>query len=151
MIRPVTKSDAEALTRLHAESFSDAAWSKTQIEGTLALTSTQGWIAIEDDKPAGFILCQVAQEQSEILTFCVAPEFRRKKLGERLLLHARDSVRLKGCLSLFLEVAADNKAAVALYKKLGAKQIGKRPNYYHKADSQIDALMFELSLFASKA
>ncbi|MFY9288960.1 MAG: ribosomal protein S18-alanine N-acetyltransferase, partial [Alphaproteobacteria bacterium] len=143
MIRSVTKNDVGLLAKLHKDSFKEAGWSLAQIQSSLDLPSTEGWLALHENKPAGFILCQTMAEQAEILTFCVNPEFRGQKLGEALLQYARDSLRLKGCNSLFLEVAADNEVACNLYKKLEFKTIGKRANYYQRETTQVDALTFE--------
>ena len=36
----------------------------------------------------------------------------------------------RGCESLFLEVAADNDAAIALYSALDFETVGRRASYY---------------------
>jgi ribosomal-protein-alanine N-acetyltransferase len=40
---------------------------------------------------------------------------------------------------MFLEVAAGNAAALRLYRRLGFREIGRRPRYYgpHEADGAI--------------
>jgi ribosomal-protein-alanine N-acetyltransferase len=37
---------------------------------------------------------------------------------------------------MFLEVEAENKAAVTLYGRLGFKKVGERPAYYTGADGR---------------
>jgi ribosomal-protein-alanine N-acetyltransferase len=48
---------------------------------------------------------------------------------------------------LFLEVATDNEAAVALYKSLGFKKAGTRKGYYQRAGGEnADAVILALDL-----
>ena len=48
---------------------------------------------------------------------------------------------------LFLEVAEDNAAALALYKGMGFQEIGRRKKYYHRPDGPaVDALNLALDL-----
>jgi ribosomal-protein-alanine N-acetyltransferase len=48
---------------------------------------------------------------------------------------------------LFLEVAADNDAAVALYESLGFKIAGGRRAYYHRVGGEnVDAVVLALDL-----
>jgi [ribosomal protein S18]-alanine N-acetyltransferase len=52
---------------------------------------------------------------------------------------------------IFLEVSAENPAAIALYQKLGYLQTGKRLRYYQPpAGPSIDALIMSVTLIASK-
>jgi len=145
-IRTVTTKDALALAELHTESFGDEGWSFEQVKGSLALETTQGWAAFEDDKPLGFILCQMLPEQAEILTFCVTPAKRRQKIGEALAHAAVDAARVKKCQKTFLEVAADNVAAQNLYERLDFKIIGVRRGYYRRDGVRVDAITLALAL-----
>ncbi len=48
---------------------------------------------------------------------------------------------------LFLEVAADNDAAIALYEGLGFKIVGARKAYYQRAGGvNVDAVILALGL-----
>lgn len=137
---------AQVLTELHHESFGGVAWSLDQIQGSLALPSTQGWIAYSNYEVSGFLLCQMSLPQSEILTFCVRPCYRRQGVGEKLLERALEANRSHGGESLLLEVAADNQAAIALYMKCGFTLTGKRPHYYQRDKEKVDALLLTLTI-----
>lgn len=145
-IQNVTRDHAALLAELHAESFPQAPWNVDVMRGSLSLDTTQGWICIENDRPTGFILCQIAQDQSEILTFCVRSLHRRRGLGERLVRHAMNEARLRGAKKLFLEVAADNMSAIRLYEKMDFRIAGRRPGYYRSTNRNIDAVMYSLDL-----
>jgi ribosomal-protein-alanine N-acetyltransferase len=141
-IREATLPLAPALAVLHAESFGPEGWSLDQMRGSLALTTTRGWIAYDGDKPAGFILCQMLPNETEILTFCVTPALRRQKIGEALLRLVVENAKADGG-RIFLEVAADNAAARRLYEKLGFTVTGSRANYYKRGAVTVDAVRYE--------
>jgi ribosomal-protein-alanine N-acetyltransferase len=49
--------------------------------------------------------------------------------------------------ALFLEVDETNRPAIALYKRFGFRQVGRRPNYYSSADgSSAGALVMRRDL-----
>ncbi len=140
VIRLVTPEDAETLAQLHRDSFPEGAWTLEQMKGSLALPTTQGWIATQNNEPAGFILCQATPQQWEILTVCVHPSHQRRGIGERLL---REALRATSAThsNLFLDVAADNLAALGLYAKCGFAQNGLRKGYYRRKDGNVDAVL----------
>jgi ribosomal-protein-alanine N-acetyltransferase len=146
VIKATQHADVEQLTKLHAASFGDAAWSLQQIQDSLKLETTQGFTAKMENEIVGFILFQQTDDQSEILTFCVHPKRQRQKIGQALL---QEAIKASANKNLFLEVAADNAPACNLYAKCGFQLIGKRPGYYKRGTAQIDALTFRLRPFAS--
>ena len=95
----------------------------------------------------GFLLWRRAADEAEIVTLAVRPEARRRGLGGRLLGRTMDRAREQGVTRLFLEVADDNLAALALYGSRGFEPVGKRPDYYARPDgSRADALILALNL-----
>ena len=96
---------------------------------------------------AGFVLGQIAADEAEILSIGVAPEWQRRRLGRRLvegLVRAAARAEVK---RLVLEVAADNEAAVALYRGLGFKTVGRRNDYYQReGEASVDALTLALAI-----
>lgn len=63
----------------------------------------------------------------DIVALCVAPEYRGKKLGRSLLLHALAYFKSKGLKSAVLDVDEFNKAAVETYLSVGFKRITTPP------------------------
>jgi ribosomal-protein-alanine N-acetyltransferase len=141
-----TGKDAALLAALHAESFGAARWSLAQIADSVALATTEAWVADEGGVLQGFILCQLAGDEAEILTFCVSPAARRKGAGRRLLDAALAAAKKKGIRRVFLEVAADNQAALTLYEKTGFRLNGKRAGYYARDGKAVDAMMLGFDL-----
>lgn len=148
-IEPLSIGQAGDIAKIHLASFNDNAWTFEQLRNTFNLQTTQGLVAFTGNEIVGFVLYQSTGLEAEVLTFCVHPKAQRQKIGEQLLLQTVASLSAEGTERLFLEVAADNTPAVSLYQKLGFKIMGRRPGYYERGNQRIDALTFELALFAS--
>ena len=59
---------------------------------------------------------------------------RRQSAARALLADLFRRARARAIARITLEVADDNKAALALYLSLDFEQVGVRPRYYHRAD-----------------
>ncbi|PKP84529.1 MAG: ribosomal-protein-alanine N-acetyltransferase [Alphaproteobacteria bacterium HGW-Alphaproteobacteria-2] len=137
----------EALARLHARAFTGAPrpWSAAEFNALLAAPGVQ--LAAAD---AGFALIRVVAGEAELLTLAVAPEARRRGLGRALLARAEARAAESGAVEMFLEVAADNAAALALYAAAGYARAGLRRGYYHPASgAAVDALVLRKALVAT--
>jgi ribosomal-protein-alanine N-acetyltransferase len=80
-------------------------------------------------------------DEAELLTIAVRPGLRRRGLGARLLGAALDLTARRGAVSMFLEVAATNQPALALYQRAGFRLVGRRTGYYVGATACDDALI----------
>jgi ribosomal-protein-alanine N-acetyltransferase len=129
------------LAALHATCFPDP-WNAAAISALLVAPGTFAF-AHED----GFVLARAAGGEAEILTLAVAPQARGKGLGRGLLQAAITRARELGAQAMFLEVGADNPAALALYAGLGFAKAGMRKGYYNGRD----ALVLRLPLSADFA
>lgn len=134
-----------ALAALHVRCFTiPRPWTATEFEALLAEATVFAASA-----PAGFALGRVAADEAELLTIAVAPEARRQGHGQRLMAAFLTLAAARGAASAFLEVAADNAAAIALYHAAGFAAVGRRRGYYRLADgSAVDALVMAKSLAA---
>jgi ribosomal-protein-alanine N-acetyltransferase len=141
--------DAAALTALHQASFPPAAgWSLAQITDSLKNQIVQTFVLPATGAPQGFLMLQLAGQEAEIITFCVSPRHRKAGMGQSLLDAALDEARAHKTNRVFLEVAADNEAALMLYRKNGFAINGKRAGYYRRASGNIDAMTLTLDLAA---
>jgi len=90
----------------------------------------------------GFALGQVAAGEAELLTLAVDPDHRRKGLALALMKSFETEAFTRGAEDVFLEVAADNLAALALYRVAGYRESGHRRGYYRQADGgRVDAIV----------
>ncbi|WP_372885841.1 GNAT family N-acetyltransferase [Shimia sp.] len=95
----------------------------------------------------GFALGRVIADEAELLTIATLPEARRQGIGRRMLAGFEADAATRGARSAFLEVAADNPAAIALYAAAGWQHAGRRRGYYARATGPaVDALVMTRSL-----
>ena len=133
--------DLGPLAAIHAECFADA-WSEKALDDLLA---TPGSFILSGD--GGFILARAAGGEAEILTLAVSPRARRFGMGSALVRAAADHAFHLGAQALFLEVAAGNLPARALYRRLGFAEAGLRKGYYVKSGAKPeDALVLRSDL-----
>ena len=138
-MRRLSATDARDMARVHAESF-DRSWGALEMATHTGRDLCLG--ADIDDALAGFIIISVAADQAEILTIATAKSARRKGLGRQLLNEAISELQQRATTELFLEVAEDNTAALALYRAAGFQPIGRRPGYYRRVDGRVAAITF---------
>lgn len=134
----------EQLAALHARCFrSPPPWSTADFAGLSA--DPLAFLLVEGD--AGFLLGRAVAGEAELLTLAVAPESRRLGLGAKLLSRFLYQARLRGAEQAFLEVSAQNAAAIALYESQGFARSGRRRLYYATPEGgRVDALVMSRAL-----
>jgi ribosomal-protein-alanine N-acetyltransferase len=132
MLRAIARKDLGNLARIHALCFPDDAWDVAALESVLAMAGAEALLAEEGRDPVGFLFATVVREEAEILTFGVAPHWRRRGIARALLAHFYGRARALGATRTILEVAADNGAALALYEAEGFRTVGLRHAYYQR-------------------
>jgi ribosomal-protein-alanine N-acetyltransferase len=134
-VRPVTAFDLALLAELHAVIFKapwDQPWSAQSFAEILAMPGAHGWLMSSGETPIGFMLARFTLDEGEILLTGIAPEARRRGHAARLMRVLVDAARAAGIATLFLEHAAGNEAAGALYGRFGFSRIGRRRAYYER-------------------
>jgi ribosomal-protein-alanine N-acetyltransferase len=140
-LRPLGGFDQALLAALHGACFPDDPWSETAMAEILAMPGVFGWLTAE--VALGFVLARVAGDECEILALGVHPEARQIGLGATLLRRALATAAARGAGRCLLEAAADNRAALALYRSLGFTRVGRRRAYYRRdGGDNVDALIF---------
>ncbi|WP_323778064.1 GNAT family N-acetyltransferase [Leisingera sp.] len=124
-----------------------------------AFTRSRPWTATEFasllDSPlvftAGdsrcFALGRVIADEAELLTIATHPAHRRQGLAQDCMAGWETAVRDRGAAEVFLEVAADNAPAQALYQARGFAECGRRAGYYRRDGAEAaDALLMRKAL-----
>jgi [ribosomal protein S18]-alanine N-acetyltransferase len=115
-------------------------WSSALYLSELAQPSTRRYfVATVGNEVVGYIGCMLVVGEGHITTVGVAPEWHRRSIGTRLMLHLTSDVRSLGATSLTLEVRVSNAGAQELYRRFGFAPAGIRKNYY--ADVHEDAIV----------
>jgi ribosomal-protein-alanine N-acetyltransferase len=86
-------------------------------------------------------------DEAHITTFAVHPGWRRRRIGERLLLAMLALAEDRGAREATLEVRLSNLGARRLYEKYGFRPVGLRPHYYR--DDGEDALIMTTDVLSS--
>ncbi len=145
-LSPLTGPAAGVAAAIHAAA-ADAPWSAETIGGLLLHPGAFGLFALAAEEPQGFILCRVAADEAEILTLAVLPEARRRGLGRALLAEVARRAAAAGAVRLLLEVSVLNAPALALYRSVGFRDVGRRKGYYvHAQGAAVDAAVMALDL-----
>lgn len=140
---------AAEIAALHARLFSPS-WSEESVRALLEHPASTAFIAVVGGPPkvtVGFAMAQLAADEAEILSLGVAPEWQRKGVGRRLVEGIARAAQRAEARKLFLEVAADNDAALALYRRAGFLGTGLRRGYYAREGGKaVDAVTLSLKL-----
>lgn len=135
-LEELSREHSEMLSTLQREDFVRS-WSPEEFTALLSEDTVFGFAAREVGYPhhdiAGFVLARQAAGEAEILTVAVARARRREGLGWRLMDAVLRKLHADRAEALFLEVDETNLPAIALYRRLGFHQVGKRPNYYESS------------------
>lgn len=120
------------MAALHARCFSTAPrpWSADEFTAFMATPACFLLTRLQTDSLAGFLLGRVIADEAELLTLAVAPEARRLGLGRALVTEFAATAYARGAVTAFLEVAAENEPARALYARQGWSGAGLRRHYY---------------------
>ncbi len=127
--------DAKHLARLHGSAFFHG-WSEADLGAYIATPDkTPLYVACDARRRiAGFMVLQVVGDEAELLSIIVAPKWRARGLGAALLRAGFDDLQTTPVERMFLEVDEANGSAIALYRRFGFKEVGKREGYYPLKD-----------------
>jgi ribosomal-protein-alanine N-acetyltransferase len=140
--RHAVAADARLFAGLHALCFVSP-WDAEAFAGLLKRKGAFGLLAWRsgDPAPAGFALLERVEDEAEILTLGVRPDCRKQGIAAGLLAQGCGELARLGARCVHLEVAADNEAALALYRRTGFAETGRRPAYYRRGAGAVDGLI----------
>ena len=145
MIQRVDHPPAE-IADIHARCF-DHPWSAGVFADLAVKPHHRLYVLEEGGQVVSFVLLAVVVGEGEILTLATDPDMQGRGLGRRLLEGVIAELRSEGQEALFLEVAVDNTAALALYKSCGFERAGLRRAYYsRRIGPPVDGHILRLAL-----
>lgn len=129
--RPAVPDDLDALVRIEQAVFGANAWSAEQVADELA-HDTRWYVVAQDDagQALGYAGLYVSVPDADVQTVVVAREAQGRGVGRRLVAELVTHAWARGCTRIFLEVRADNEAALHVYDGAGFRRLGRRPRYY---------------------
>jgi ribosomal-protein-alanine N-acetyltransferase len=137
-LRPGGVLDLDAMMGVMKDSFDPAfgeAWSAPQCAGLLPMPGVWLVLAQGGEEAVGFSLARVVADEAELLLLAVKQKARRRGTGKLLLERFLEDAAARGAGRFYLEVR-DGNSAVALYKSMGFREVGRRAKYYTGCDGQ---------------
>jgi len=144
-------ADIEAMAAIHADGFSRG-WSADEIEQLVADRHVRCILLRRESafgyrRILGFVMARVVADEAEILTLAVASNRRGQGIGRRLMEELMRRLYAERVRDVFLEVDENNPPALALYRRLGYVEVGRRKGYYQDASGRAGtALVLRLHL-----
>ncbi|WP_407371093.1 ribosomal protein S18-alanine N-acetyltransferase [Carnobacterium sp.] len=119
-------------------------WPIESYKSELAGSQNKYGIALQNAEKVGFIGYTQLFDEVEITTFGILKPFKNQGIGQSFLRAFIKQVKSEDIKTVFLEVREQNKAAIAVYEKVGFEMIALRKNYYH--DPVDHALIMQLKI-----
>lgn len=149
LIRPMTAADLPAVQLIERASFTTP-WPPQAYRQELEANRLAHYlVALIGDQVVGYGGIWLMVDEAHVTTFAVHPAYRRRRIGERMLIALLDLARDRQAREATLEVRLSNLAARRLYEKYGFRPVGIRPRYY--TDNQEDALIMTTEPLATQA
>ena len=156
MIRRITLADCDAIAALEVRLFATA----LDHPRLMALQTNPvfcGFVDLVPDQDqsqptlandlnlylGGYLLATIIDDEAEILSVGVTPDWQRQGVGKRLLQRFFDYGASRNMAKAVLEVAEDNVPALGLYRDFGFAEFGRRKDYYKQGNQKIDAIMMK--------
>ncbi|MBW1981459.1 MAG: ribosomal protein S18-alanine N-acetyltransferase [Deltaproteobacteria bacterium] len=127
MLRRAKFADLDRLLEIEEQSAPKSAYDLLELEALL-YRYADTFLVTEGCEVEGYI---VFSHEGHIVSMAVAPEYRRRGVGSRLLEEVEH--RCAGRI-LHLEVRASNSIAIRFYEQCGFEAVGRRKAYYHDGE-----------------
>lgn len=142
-LRSMRDEDLDRVLEIESSSFARP-WTRRHFQDEMESPGSSPVVAETPDKEvAGYLCLKQVLDEAEILDVAVDPAFRGRGIGRALVDRAVLFCRERKLNLLCLEVRVGNHEAIALYRRLGFLEVGRRKNYYENGD---DAILMDLSV-----
>ena len=148
LIRQMTPDDMPEVMEIERVAFTNP-WSPELLRRELTHDWSTILLAEEEMAPGvrrllGFAIFWVVHDELHILNVATDPSQRRRGVARAVMDATLERGRQRRCVMATLEVRRSNEAALSLYRGMGFRAVGVRPNYY--VDEGEDAIVMILDL-----
>jgi ribosomal-protein-alanine N-acetyltransferase len=140
---PMRAEDIDQITVLEQESFSNP-WARHVFEAALISPLVYTLVQRRGVEVVGYLIAFRQGPAIEIANIAVAPPYRRRGLGRRLLTEALRVAREDGRRAAGLCVRESGEGAIRLYEAVGFQKVGISPGYYRSPPE--DAILMRKDL-----
>ena len=143
---PMQASDVDEVVALECSVFPHP-WSRANFTDSLASGYDAWTVRDAEGVLAGYYLLMYAVDEAHLLDVAVCAARQGQGLGRHLLDCIGARARGQGMLSVLLEVRPSNERALAVYRRYGYREIGRRKGYYPAhAGQREDAIVMRIDL-----
>lgn len=140
-VRIAKSSDLDDIYELDMQTFA-MPWSKEALSYDILENDNAFVIVAEyEGEFAGYADVWTVLDEADLNSIAVRVDFRRKGIGDAIMLAMTEILSANGVATINLEVRVSNMPAIKLYKKYGFNECGVRPGYY--LDNGEDALIMK--------
>ena len=126
---PMTMDDVDAVHALECSVFPHP-WSRANFSDSIQAGYDAWLLREENGELAGYFLLMYALDEAHLLDVAVAGRRQGTGLGRHLLDTLCARAKEMGAESVLLEVRPSNERALAVYRRYGFAEIGRRKGYY---------------------
>ncbi len=130
-------ADIAEMSRRFIEDGLPWSWDERRVLRYIRDGESAAVVARDRRRIVGFAIMEFHDEHAHLNLLAVAPGYRRRGIGMRLIEWLEASARTAGTFLLRLELRADNDAARRFYLKLGYAEVGRRRGYYSGREDAI--------------
>ena len=131
LIREMSYKDIDKVSLIEEECFS-MPWKPDDFRQMIENDNMTYVVATLDGEIIGGAGLRCILTDGEITNVAITKEHRGKGYSKPMLDNLMELGRKLGCEAFTLEVRVSNESAIRLYKSLGFKEAGIRPNFYDK-------------------
>ena len=142
-IRRMAEGDLDVVSAIEKEVFQDP-WSLNAFKTDLNNTMAFPMVAEFENKVVGYSNIYIVAGEVQIGNFAVAPGFRKRGVGKKMMNVIFEKANENNCHTIFLEVRESNTPAMELYKSYGFNPAGKRKDYYSNPRENATIMVKEL-------
>ena len=144
-IRWMIRRDMTEVLDIEQASF-EFPWLEEDFVRCLRQRNCIGMVAEFDERVVGFMVYELQKDQLHILNFCVAPDFRRRGVGQQMINELVGKLSTNRRNRILLEIRETNLAAQMFFKNREFCAISVLRDYYD--DTTEDAYVMQYRLEA---
>jgi ribosomal-protein-alanine N-acetyltransferase len=142
--RPMQRDDLDAVLAIENRVY-PFPWTRGNFIDSLE-SGYSAWVCLDEGVLVGYALMMLVVDEAHLLNVSVAAERQRSGLGSELLECMFEAAKAAGAADMLLEVRPSNLAGLALYRRYGFREIGRRRDYYPAHGGREDAILMERPL-----
>ena len=142
-IRWIVRRDMDAMLEIERESF-EFPWREDDFVRCLRQRDCIGMAAEHREQVVGFMVYELTKTRIHLLNFAVAPEFRHRGVGSRMVAELAKKLSAQRRRRITLEVRESNLPAQLFFRAAGFRAVSVLREYYD--DTPEDAYCMEYRL-----